>query len=98
MHPVNLDSNIARGIIIYIHSSIDNWVIQINPDIKFGKACLLETQLWGGDNVLFDCFCRGPTTASTSEKNNFNLDNLLKCLSGKKYSYQCLVGHLTLET
>ena len=30
LHPVNLDSNIRRGIIRYIHSSIDNCVIQSN--------------------------------------------------------------------
>ena len=30
LHPVNLDSNIRRGIIMYIHSSIDNCVIQSN--------------------------------------------------------------------
>ena len=34
LHSVNLDSNIGRGIITYIHSLIDNCVIQINPDIK----------------------------------------------------------------
>ena len=40
LHPVNLDLSIRRGIIIYIHSSIDNCVIQINPNIKFSEICL----------------------------------------------------------
>ena len=35
LHPVNLGSNIGWGIIIYIHSSIDDSLIQTNPDIKF---------------------------------------------------------------
>ena len=42
LHSVNLDSNIGRGMIIYIHYSINNCVIQINPDIKFSEVCLLE--------------------------------------------------------
>ena len=37
LHPLNLDSNIGRGI-IYIYSSIDDCVIQINPDIKFSEV------------------------------------------------------------
>ena len=89
---VNLDSNIGRGIIIYIHSSIDNCVIQINPDIKFSEVCLLEIRLCGGDILLFGCLYRSSTTTSTSEKSNVNLNNLLKYLSGKKYSHQCFVG------
>ena len=42
LHPLNLDSNIGRVIVIYIHSSIEKRVIQINPDIKFSEVCLLE--------------------------------------------------------
>ena len=92
LHPVNLDSNTGRGIVIYIHSSIDNCVIQINPDIKFSEICLLEVRLCGGDNLLFGCFYRIPTTSGTSEENNANLNNLLKYLFGKKYSHQCFAG------
>ena len=44
LHPLNLDSNIGRRI-IYIYSSIDNCVIQINPDIKFSEVWLLEIRL-----------------------------------------------------
>ena len=81
-----------RGTIIYIHSSIDNCVILINREIKFSEVCLLEIRLCGGDNLLFGCFYRSPTITSKSEKNNANLNNLLKYLSGKKYSHQCFVG------
>ena len=52
LHPVNLGSNKGRGIIIYIHSSIDNCVIQINPDINFSEVCFLEIRLGGGDDLL----------------------------------------------
>ena len=43
-------------------------------------------------NLLFGCFYRSSTTTSTSEKNNANLNNLLKYLSGKESSHQCFVG------
>ena len=92
LQPVNLDSNIGRGIIIFTHSSIDDCAIQINPDIKFNEVCLLEIRLCGGDNLFFGCFHRNPTITSTSEKNNAISNNLLKYLSGKKYSHQCFVG------
>ena len=97
LHPVNLDSNIGRGIIIRIHSSIDNCVIHIHPDIKFGDVCLPKIRLCGGDNLIFGCFYRSPTTASTSEKSNANLNNLLKYLSGKKCSHQCFVGNVNFR-
>ena len=92
LHPINLDSNIGRGIIIYIHSSLDHCVIQINPDIKFSGVCLLEIRLCGGYNLPFGCFYRSPTTSSTLEKNNANLNNLFKYLSGNKCSHECFVG------
>ena len=92
LHPVNLDSNMGWGIIIYIHSSIDNSLIQTNPDIKFSDACILQIRLCGGDNLLCGCFYRSPSTTSPSGKNIANLNNLPKYLSGRKYSPQCFVG------
>ena len=77
---------------LYIHPLIDDCVIQINLAIKFSEVWLLKIRLCGGDNLLFGCFYRSPTTTSTSEKNNVNLNNLLKYLSEKKYSHQCFVG------
>ena len=89
---VNFDSDIGRGLIIYIHSSIDICVIQINPDFKFSEVCLLKIRLYGGDNLLFGCFYKSPTTTSTSENKNAKLNNRLKYLSGTKYSHQCFLG------
>ena len=97
LHPVNLYSNIGRGIIIYIHSSTDNGIIQINLDIKFSEVCLLKIRLYGGDNLPFGCFYRSPTTTSTSEKNKANLNNLLKYSPGKKYSHQCFVEYFNFR-
>ena len=82
VHPVNLDSNIGRGILIYIHYSIDNCVIQ----------SILTSSLVKHAHSKYAYFYRSPTTTSTSGKNNANLNNLLKYLSGKKYSQQCFVG------
>ena len=97
LYPVNLDSNIRWGAIAYIHSSIDNRVIQINPDIKFSEVCLLEIRLCGGDNLLSGCFYRSLTTTRTSEKNNANSNNLLKYLSGNKCIHQCLVAYFNFS-
>ena len=47
--------------------------------------------IWRG-NLPFGWFYRSPTTTSTSEINNANVNNLLKYLSGKKYSHQCFGG------
>ena len=78
LHPVNLHSNIGWEIIIYFHSAIDNCIIQIYPDVKFGEVCLLKIRLCRGDNLPFGCFYRNPTTTSTLEKNHPNLKNLFK--------------------
>ena len=97
LRPVNLDSNIGSRIIIYIHSSIDNSLLQTNPDIKFSDVCIPQIRLCGGDNLLFGCFYRTPSTTSPSEKNIANLNNLLKYLSGRKYSPQCFVGNFNFR-
>ena len=57
LHPVNLEPNSnGRGIAVFTHSSIEKSTIQIQPDLSFEEACLLEIKLRGGDNLLFGCF------------------------------------------
>ena len=85
LHPVNIDPNI-RGVIIIFLFILRLITIQINPGIKFSEVCLLEIRLCGG--VIYSLVA----TTSTPEKNNANLNSLLKYSSGKKYSQQCLVG------
>ena len=97
LYPVNLDSNIGWGSIVYIHSSIDNRVIQINPDIKFSEVSFLEIRLCGGDNLLFGCFYTSLITTRTSEKNNANSNNLLKYLSENKCIHQCFVAYFNFS-
>ena len=94
IHPVNLDpdSNTGRGVAVYTHCSIDKSVIQIQPDLGYEEACLLEIRIRGGDLLLFGCFYRSPTPTSTSDENNENLNRLLQCISKKNYSHKCFVG------
>ena len=92
LHPVNLDDNIGRGIAVFTHESMDKSVIQIKPDINFEEVCLLEIRLRGGDMMCFGCIYRSPTPSMKSAENNENLNNLLRCISQKKYSHICLVG------
>ena len=92
LHSVNLENNLGRGVAVYTHDAINKSVLQIKPDLGYTEACLLEVRLRGGDVLLFCCFYRSPTQSSTSEKNNENLNNLLRCISQKNYSHKCFVG------
>ena len=50
IHPVNLDlSSCGRGIAIFTHTSIEKSSIQIQPELVFEEARLLEIKLRGGD-------------------------------------------------
>ena len=53
LHQTYIDNTNGHGIAIYTHSSIDEYVIQINPSKKFKEACLIEKRLRGGDLLLF---------------------------------------------
>ena len=93
LHPVNLDpSSKGRGIAVFTHSSIEKSTIQIQPDLSFEEACLLEIRLRGGDNLLFGCFYRSPTGNENSELNNNRLNDLLRTISSKRYSHCCILG------
>ena len=93
MHPVNLDTQIGRGIAIYTQSSIEHNVVQIYTNSLFQEACLIEIQLNGKDTLLFGCFYRSPTLNENSETNNHNLNKLLTELcNNKRYTHKCFVG------
>ena len=97
LHPVNLDTNIGRGIAVYTKEELDKSAIQIDSDLSFEEACLLEIRLGGGDKLLFACCYRSPTPSETSEKNNERLNQLLKYIAQKKYSHRCIVGDLNFK-
>ena len=58
LHSVNLEpeSNKGRGLAVYTPNSIAKSVIQIQTDLDYQEACLLEARLHGGDLLLFGCF------------------------------------------
>ena len=91
LHPVNLDSNIGRRI-IYNHSSIDNCVIQNNSDIKLRDVCWLEIRL-NVEVIIYSLIAFTEVRLLPAhQKDNAKLNNLLKYLSGNKYSHQFFVG------
>ena len=61
LHPVNLDTNIGRGITVYTKEELDKSVIQINSNLSFEEACLLEIGIRVGDKLLFTCCYRSRT-------------------------------------
>ena len=97
IHPVNLDNKVGRGLAVYTKDILDKTVIQIKADILFEEVCLLEIQLRGGDILMFACAYRSPTPNTSSERNNENLNKLLKMISTKKYSHICIVGDLNFK-
>ena len=92
LHPVNIHDPIGRGIAVYTHSSLDQSVVQINSNLGFQEACLLEIKLRGGDLMLFGCMYRSPSLSSTSDKNNKCLNRLLQNIANTKYTHRCIVG------
>ena len=82
----------GTGIAVYAHSSLDKSIVQINSDMNFEEACLLEVRLRGGDIMLFACCYRSPTRTHSSEENNEKLNRLFHAISLKKYSHRCIVG------
>ena len=70
IQPANLDlSSCGPGISIFTHTSIEKSSIQIQPELAFEEACLLEIKLRGGDTLLFACFYRSPTPTEKSDTN-----------------------------
>ena len=92
LHHVHLDSDLGRGVAVYTHTSFDKSAVQIEPDLQYEEACILEVRLRGGDLLLFACIYRSPTHTDISEANNNRLNSLVQCISNKNYSHICLVG------
>ena len=67
--------------VVYTNSLLENYVNQINPDIKLSEVWLLEIRLYGEDNLIFVFFYKSPIPTRTSEKNNANshISNSLLC-------------------
>ena len=92
-YETNALNKIGRGIVILIHESMNNLVLEVKPTSEFKEACLLEVKLQGNDTLLFGCIYRSPTNTAISTRNNSNLNLLLKEIAtNKKYTHKCIVG------
>ena len=92
LYPTNLFNNTGRGIALYIHTSIDNLVVEVDDEKTCDEYCLLEVKIEKNDTLLFGCIYRSPTKSLTSKENNKNINELLIKISSSKYSHICLVG------
>ena len=89
----NLDKNKGRGIVILAHESISHLTSEISLKTDFEELSIIEVRLSGKSNLMFGCFYRSPTSTFVSDKNNDDLNNLLRSISkDKKYSHKCFVG------
>ena len=53
LHSINLDKDIARGMAVYSHVSIDKSMIEMISDIQFEEMCLLELNANSVDAIHF---------------------------------------------
>ena len=94
----NIDSTNGRGIVILAHSSISHLVLEVKPDVQFEEVCLLELKLEGNNVMIFGPIYRSPTQTSRSDKNNNNLNTLVRRLANNKiYFHICLTGDLNFH-
>ena len=91
MYNINVESDVGRGIIVYIKSEINSSILQINTTLE--EAVVLEIKLKEG-TLLFCCMYRSPTTQNTNYiQNTENINSFLKNVAtNKKYSHRCIVG------
>ena len=53
--PLNLDAKQGRGMIIYIHESLEKSVTEIEVKSKFNEVIAIEIRLLSGDKLAFYC-------------------------------------------
>eukprot|EP00111_Clytia_hemisphaerica_P003697 TCONS_00010596-protein len=94
-YKTNIGMKKRRGIIILVHNSIEQLILQIETKIRFEEVCLIEIEMQNKDTMLFGCFYRSPTKTETNDydENNNNMNKLIRdlCLN-PKYTHLCLVG------
>ena len=98
INPVNVEpATGGRGMIVYTHNSLDKSTVQLSPIASFEEACLLEIRLRGNDTLLFGCVYRSPTAGPDANKNNENLNRMMRTIYAKSYSHVCLVGDFNFK-
>ena len=83
----NVDNNIGRGIIIYVHESLV--ARQILPCTEYQESLWMEVQLTGKDKLLIGCIYRSD---SGTQENNDQLLDLLNEMTKTKHSHRLIMG------
>ena len=60
LHPLNLDTDKGRGILVYTHSTLEKSSMQIDSIASFDEAFCFEIRLRNADRLLFGCCYRIP--------------------------------------
>ena len=92
MLDVNVGAQGRRGVVVFVHTSLEKSVSSIEIVSEFEETLLLSLKLRAGDCLLFGVFYRSP---SSSESNNLALNTILSPLcvqESPKYSHMCVVG------
>ena len=92
MFDVNVGAQGRRGVVVFVHTSLEKSVSSIEIVSEYEETLLLSLKLRAGDCLLFGVFYRSP---SSSESNNLALNTILSTLcvqESPKYSHLCVVG------
>ena len=92
MFGVNVGAHGRRGVVVFVHTSLEKSVSSIEIVSEFEETLLLSLKLRAGDCLLFGVIYR---SLSSSENNNVALSTLLSKLcvqQSPKYSHLCVVG------
>ena len=92
MFDVNVGAQGRRGVVVFVHTSLEKSVSSIEIVSEFEETLLLSLKLRAGDCLLFGVFYLSP---SSSESNNLVLNTILSTLcvqESPKYSHLCVVG------
>ena len=93
-HP-NVEKNVGRGSLLYIHKSISYKQIDIKiGNHEFEEALFAEIELSGSDKLLCACLYR---RGESNQENNELLLNTIRKISDIKYSHLLLMGDLNMR-
>lgn len=89
LFPCSLEPSNDRGIIIYVHETLNKAVSQVTTLVTVSEISLLEIRLRGGDRLLLGCVYRSPTAPDII---NVAINKLIYTICNGPYSHICLLG------
>ena len=95
MFYVNVGAKRWRGVVVFMHTSLEKSVSSIELVSEFEETLWLSLKLRAGDRLLFGVIYCSP---SSCETNNLVLDTILSTICVQeppKYSHLCVVEILT---